>query len=288
MRISFIGAGRVGAALAPSLHRAGQPVVAVHARNAAAAEAVAHAIPGLRVCATAQQAVDAADLVFLTVSDDAIAEVCRSILWREGMSVVHCSGATELRALEAARLAGAAVGAFHPLHMFKAPELSLRTLPGCTITIDAAPPLDATLESIGRALQCRVVRLPGGRRALYHASAYYVGPFVVALMREASQMWQALGLTERDALLALAPLLKETVAAAVENGLAQATGGCVTRGDVGTVRGHVAAIEDYSPEAAALYRDLARRTIPLAQELGTLSAQGADRIHAALEDPQAQ
>ncbi len=118
---------------------------------------------------------------------------------------------------------------------------------------------------------------------MYHASAYYVGPFLIALMQEAAAIWRELGLSEREAIDALAPLLHGTVAAVMEGGLAAGMGGCVARGDVGTVERHVAALDAFAPEMGALYRQLARRTIPLGLARGTLSPAAGDRIRAALE-----
>ena len=275
-RLAIIGLGRVGTTLAVALARAGYAVPALYNRSPARSA-------GLAVAPTAQDAANAADLVLLTVSDDAVEEVCQHVRWRPGQSVVHCSGARELDALAAARESGARVGAFHPLQMFATPDAALATLPGCVVTIDADEGLVPLLEAMARRLGCRPMRLAPGRRALYHASAYYVGPFLLALMREAAVMWATLGRSEREALDALTPLLRGTVAAALEGGLAQGMGGCVARGDAGTVARHLVALEAFAPDAARLYRQLALRTIPLALERGTLSPEGAQRIRTLLE-----
>ena len=281
-RIVFIGGGRVAATLARAMHGVGLGVTAVFSRDPARANEIAKHVPGLTVASTAQSAVDAGDLIFLTVSDDVIAPVCASLTWRQGQSVVHCSGATEIQALAHAAASGASVGAFHPLQMFANPSVALDTLPGCTITIDAPSPLAEDLEDVCARLRCRAVRLPPGQRALYHASANYVGPFLIALIKEAAEMWRVLGASERDALAALVPLLQGTVAAVMDGGLARGMGGCVARGDVGTVERHIAALETLSPDMAALYRQLTIRTIPLAIERGTLSGAAADRIRAVI------
>jgi predicted short-subunit dehydrogenase-like oxidoreductase (DUF2520 family) len=277
-RIGIVGIGRVGATLATALARAGYDVAAIYGRRGIRTSGVR----GAAVATSAQGVADRADLVLLTVSDDAVEEVCGSVRWRPGQAVVHCSGARELDALASARDAGARVGAFHPLQMFATPEAALATLPGCVVTIDADDELAPILERIAERLGCRPMRLTGGRRALYHASAYYVGPFLLALIREAAAMWATFGRSEREALDALTPLLRGTVAAALEGGIAQGMGGCVARGDAGTVERHLLALEAFSPEAAQLYRQLALRTIPLALERGTLPAAAAGRIRALL------
>lgn len=284
VRFAFIGAGRVAATLAEAMHIAGLRITAIFSRDPRHAEAIAARVSGSFAAPSAEAAADAADVVFLTVSDDAIEGVCAGIAWRRGQAVVHCSGATELDALRPAQHANALVGAFHPLQMFANPSVALATLPGCTITIDAEAPLCGLLDDLCRRIGCRPVRLPPGRRALYHASVYYVGPFLIALMQEAMLIWRALGMSERDTLAALEPLLQGTVAAVMDGGLAQGMGGCIARGDIGTVEQHLVALEAFSPSMAALYRQLALRTIPLAVARGTLSSDAAGRVRAVLAE----
>jgi predicted short-subunit dehydrogenase-like oxidoreductase (DUF2520 family) len=125
---------------------------------------------------------------------------------------------------------------------------------------------------------CTPVPVPPGDRALYHASAYYVGPFLMALLAEGATLWQKFGVGEKEALDALLPLLSGTLSAVRDGGLAQGMGGCVARGDVGTVRKHIVAMDRFDREAGNLYRMLAGRTILLGIKRGTLTAQGAEAI----------
>ena len=218
----------------------------------------------------------------MTVSDDAIATVCDSIAWSARHKVVHCSGATEVLALGTARNAGAAIGGFHPLQMFTNPAVALKGLPGCTVGIEADAALYADLNWLALDIGCAPVTVPPGDRALYHASAYYVGPFLIALLAEGVALWRKFGVGEKEALNALLPLLSGTLSAVDDGGLAQGMGGCVARGDIGTVRKHIAAMDRFDPDAGKLYRLLARRTIPLGLKRGTLTAEGAEAIGEAL------
>src|SRR5947208_1625498 len=120
--------------------------------------------------------------------------------------------------------------------------------------------------------------LPPGVRALYHASAYYVGPFLIALLKEGVELWKSFGASEADALRAMMPLLRGTVAAVLDGGLANGMGGCVARGDVGTILKHLEALDERFPASGALYRELALRNVPLGIERGTLSSRRAAEI----------
>lgn len=278
----FVGCGRVGRTLAQAFANAGRAVTAAWSRRAADAETMVGEVPGLRALPSAQAVADACDVIWITVSDDAIAAVSDGIAWSARHKVVHCSGATEVLALSAAHEAGAAIGGFHPLQMFANPAVALKGLPGCTVGIEADAGLRETLNRLALDIGCTPVEVPAGERALYHASAYYVGPFLIALLAEAIALWRKFGVGERGALNALLPLLSGTLSAVQDGGLAQGMGGCVARGDVGTVRKHVAAMDQLDSEAGELYRMLASRTIPLGLKRGTLNAKGAKAIREAL------
>jgi predicted short-subunit dehydrogenase-like oxidoreductase (DUF2520 family) len=283
LTVGFIGAGRVGAALAQALAAQGVAVRAVFSRNATAAQRAVSQLPRARAAPTAQEVADHCDLVFLTVSDGAIEPVCSSLTWRAGQSAVHCSGATEVSALNHAKAQGAQTGGFHPLMAFADVATALQSLPGCTVAIEAQEPLAATLHDFAQRLHCTPLTLPAGSRALYHASAHYAGAFFNALLAEAALMWRQFGATEAQALAALAPLARSTLNNALANGLTPSLPGVVSRGDVGTLQKHLQALEALPAEVQKLYRTLALRNVPAAQARGSITAQQADLIEKLLK-----
>jgi predicted short-subunit dehydrogenase-like oxidoreductase (DUF2520 family) len=287
MTIAFIGAGRVGTTLALGFARAGYAVVAAASRSAASAEAFAARVAGSRALATPQQAADAADLVFITVGDDAIAAVANGVRWREGTLAVHCSGAADLDVLGHASAAGARAGGFHPLQMFAEPEVTLTTLPGATVALAGDDDVIDQLEPLVRALGAKPLRLPPNSRALYHASANFAGAFAIALLQEAVAIWRSFGVAEADAIAALAPLLKGTLANVERLGTARALGSAVARGDVCTLEKHLAALAARAPQALPVYRLMSERTVPLALQQGGIDEATAARIVQLLRAPDA-
>ena len=282
-KFGFIGCGSVGRTLAQAFNRAGHQVTAAWSRGGEGALQMRQEVEGLRALASAQAVADECDFVWLTVSDDAIARVADGIVWQPHHKVVHCSGATDIDVLAKAKSDGATIGGFHPLQMFTDPVVALRGLPGVTVGVEASePPFLETLKRLAGEIGCTTVEVPRGQRAIYHASVYYVGPFFIALLSEAVSIWKSFGASERDALNALLPLLAGTTSAVTSSSLAKGMGGCVARGDVGTVRRHVAAMDSFSPKAGELYRALTDRTIPLGLARGSLTAPAADQIRQAL------
>ena len=282
LKIGFIGAGRVAQTLAPAFAHAKLNVAAFHNRGPDAARRLGSRVPSVQPMTQAQAVVDSCDVVFLTVSDDAILPVCRGLRWDARHRVVHCSGATELAALDHAKSAGALTGGFHPMQMFANPDVALQGLRGCTVGIEAEPDFRCELEALAISIGCEPLALPPGVRPLYHASAYYVGPFLIALLKEGVDLWKGFGASEAEALRAMMPLLRGTVAAVLDGGLANGMGGCVARGDVGTIVKHLHALDERFPSSGALYRELALRNVPLGIERGTLSSQRAAEIESVL------
>lgn len=279
--IAFIGAGRLGTTLATALSHSGLNVAAVASRTPASAARVAAGLAGSAAVEVAQAA--QADLVFLTVPDDAIALLAEQLPWRSGQRVVHCSGATEVSVLDPARRRGALTGGFHPLQIFSDPKRAIDLLPGSTVAIEGPPALEAELRAMAERLQMRTLTLPAGARALYHGGASFAASFLLSMLHEAAAIWGGLGIGEEEALHALLPLARGTLEAASARGLAGALAGPVSRGDVGVVERHLRALETLGPRHAAFYRELTQRQLQLARASGRLQEQQLAALELALQ-----
>lgn len=296
-RIAFIGAGRIATTLAQAFSAQGEAVVAVAGRDPAGATGATgttgatSATSAMRLCAhlpgaralAPQAAVDAADLVFLTVPDDRIAEVAASLRWRAGQAVVHCSGATEVAALDAAAAAGALTGGFHPLQSFADPQGALALLADCAVAIEGPPVLSRRLHALAQALRMRPLALPPGARARYHGAASYAASFLLSMLDEAVAIWRSFGIAEEDALAALLPLSRGVLENAKAKGLPGALAGPISRGDAGVLHKHLDALAALGPQHEAFYRELSRRQLDLARRSGRLDAEALERMQAAIE-----
>ena len=282
VKIGFIGAGRLGCALAWSFAERGLAVTAVTSTFPADAEKLSAPIRSCAILASAQAVVDACDLVFVTTPDGAIEATTAEARWRPGMAAVHCSGVTEVAALDTARRDGAMTGGFHPMQTFGDPAAAVRSLPGCTITIEAQEPLDAALVAIAHKLECRVNRLPPGMRGRYHAAAGYTSQFINALFAEAATIWESWGATQDDAVRALLPLARGTLESIASAGVVNGMPGPVSRGDVGSIEKHVKALTPLGSEVMEFYRVVCDRTIPLGIASGAIDEAAAAKLRETL------
>jgi len=278
-RIAFIGAGIVGTALAVCLKRNGYSVSAVTDIDQPSAERLAGLIDGCAVFAESQDAVDGADLVFVTTPDDAIAPAVDGLSWRRDQSVVHCSGAASRDILGAAERAGAQTGSFHPLQSFADLNQALKNLPGSTFAIEADGELLETLKVMTEDLGGRWLELKPGDKALYHAAAVFAGNYLSTVVKVAVDLWQVLGFSAEEALDMLLPLARGTIGNLAAAGLPDGLTGPVARGDVGTIERHLESLEERAPALLPVYRELGRMTIPIALAKGKIDEDRAGELY---------
>lgn len=274
--VAIIGAGRVGSSVGFLLARAGYAVTAVAAQTAASRER-ALAFIGGGESATDVVKASGADIVFITTPDRSIQDVCSEIArgggLKPGTLVVHMSGAHSLDLLSAAKEAGAWRAVVHPLQSVPSMEQGIRNLPGSYFRVEADPEALATARELVTALGGIELVMPKWTSdrhsaALYHAGAVAVSNYFVALIDYGLKFYEALGADRQEALKAVLPLIKGTLGNIETLGIPAALTGPIVRGDVETVRGHLEAMRERTPELLELYKALAKQTIEVARERG--------------------
>jgi predicted short-subunit dehydrogenase-like oxidoreductase (DUF2520 family) len=281
-RLGFIGAGTLASALTLALSRCGYPVAAVSSRRLSSAEELASTVEGCLSTASGQAVAEAADLIFITTSDDVITTVADQIEWPKGKSVVHCSGADTTQALASARASGATVGVFHPLQTFAGAEPAVNNLPGTTFALEAEEPLLGLLKEMAAALGGYAIELKTKDKVVYHAAAVIACNYLVTMVKQATDLWRTFGVPPEQAVRALLPLLKGTVGNIEAIGIPGCLTGPIARGDTGTIEKHLAALEKAAPEVLATYRQLGINTIPVALAKGSIDEEQAGRLEAVL------
>ena len=265
--IGFIGIGVLGKGLPLALADRGYRVVAAHSRSAASAQWLADRIPGCAAYTSAQELSDAADLVFITTPDSAIEEVTGSVTWRSGQGVVHCYGGASIELLKPAAEQGASTGAFHPFQTFAGlacPEDAAARLSGVTFAVEGEGWLEGYLAGMAEDLGGHSVYIAGQDRPLYHAAAVFGCGYLVALLKTAVSLWEAMGFSSEQAIQALLPLSSATLGNVARDGLLVSATGPAIRGDLLTLRSHLESLFQRSPELVSLYGDLVRASLPLA------------------------
>jgi len=286
LKLGFIGAGTVGTALSVRLSSKGYRVAAVSSRSQASARNLAQAISGCRAFNNNQEVADTAELIFITTPDDAIAPVVSQIQWHAGQRVVHCSGADSTDILEPAKRLGAQVGVFHPLQTFASVSQAMENMPGSTFVIEAEEPLLSILKDMANALDGNWVELKASDKVIYHAAAVIACNYLVTLVKLATDLWQTFSIPSHQATQVLLPLLRGTINNIDAIGIPQCLTGPIARGDTGTIKKHLKALQKIAPAVLPTYRELGLQTIPIALAKGKINQQQAQELQAILKQPE--
>jgi len=281
--IGFIGAGVTGTALAYQLWRQGYQVVAVSSRSIASAQRLASKIEDCVVCCSPQQVADLAHVVFITTPDDIIADIAANQKWHPGQTVIHCSGVHSTDILEPARKYGTHVCCLHPLQTFASIEEAISNIPGSTFALEGDEFGLSIARDMATSMKGNIIMLKAGDKVLYHAAAVTLSNYLVTLMKTSADLWQSFGISQEVAIKALLPLLKGTVNNIERLGIPGCLTGPIARGDVETIRKHVAALEKDHTDAIDTYRLMGLKTIRIALAKGHLSLETAGEIRDILE-----
>jgi predicted short-subunit dehydrogenase-like oxidoreductase (DUF2520 family) len=224
-----------------------------------------------------------AELVVIGTPDDAIertvAELAAAAALAPGAWVAHLSGSLGLDVLRAARDTGARPLAMHPLQTFPDVGSALDGLPGCWIAVTADDEEGARLgERLAEDLHGVAFPLADELRPLYHAGAVFASNALVTVSAIAESLFSAAGVPDPRA--AMAPLQRASLAHVEALGAARALTGPAVRGDAGTIRRNIEALNRHAPDLVPVYVALARSALDLAKRSGRVDPAA----RAAVED----
>lgn len=284
LRVGVVGAGRVGTALGAALAQAGHRVVAASAVSEASRLRAAERLPGVPLMEP-QEVVVAADLVLLTVPDDALPGLIAGLLATgapvAGKLLAHTSGRYGAGVLDEATRLGGLPLALHPVMTFTGRPDDVHRLNGISFGITSPDPLRPVAEALVMEMGGEPVWIAESRRTLYHAALASGANHLVTLVVESMDLLRAAGVDEPAAMLG--PLLGAALDNALRLGMNGLTGP-VARGDSGTVAGHLESLSAVSPEGRQAYIALARLTADRALAAGLLKPGDAERLLEVLAD----
>lgn len=287
--VFIVGSGRVGTTLARLLPKARTRVIGTWARTPATARR-ARRISGARSASGQLPArILEAELVFLTVPDDAIESMATRLVQAdrvaEGQLFVHCSGAHGLAPLSSIAAAGGRVGSLHPLQSFSDPRTT--TLDGVLAVLDGVAGVQTQLRAVARRLGMKATTLRGDEnaRALYHAAAVTASGQLTALLDLAFSIAQEAGLSRADAVAGLLALARGTLDNLARTGSPEKSlTGPVPRGDTAVVGAHLGALRTMPRPVQTIYRELLRHSVDIARRgSGTGGRKRLDAVLRALD-----
>lgn len=279
--VFVLGAGRAGRSLARALIAAGVDVAGLHGRQpdpSASPAVTGGALP---------DALGDAEVILVTVRDAQLGDALRqlaAVTLRPRAVVLHASGATDPAEAALLRARQHAVGTMHPLVPLANPDRAVDTLRGAWVGVDGDPPAIAAATALATRLGAHALTIPPGEKPRYHAAAVFAANFPVVVAALAERLLEEAGVAEDEARAATVGLMGAAVSNLESGRPHDVLTGPIARGDVASVRGHLAALEDDAPALTA-YVTLSRAALTLARERGT-SPERLAEISEALDTAQ--
>lgn len=263
MEVGFIGAGKVGCSLGAYFVHHNIPVKGFYSRTqAAASEAAAQ-------CNTAHveridKLITMCDVLFLTVPDDAIADVWEQVksFPIKGKYICHCSGSLSSAVLSGIEEAGAYGYSIHPMFPFKSKKTAYEDLKQALFTVEGN--LAHRSEMMDFLHQCsnQFVEIKGSDKAKYHGAAVFASNLMIGLLNQSINLLCQCGFSRQEALCALKPLAVQNLNNVFETDTENALTGPVERHDIETIKKHLSVIDGLEKES---YLGLTKEIIQIAE-----------------------
>jgi predicted short-subunit dehydrogenase-like oxidoreductase (DUF2520 family) len=260
MNFGIIGAGIVGTVVAIRLKQSGHRLVGVHTRSESSYARFCHYLSWEK--RPLEEWVREADVLFITTQDGMIRlvaeELAKRELYQPNQIWVHCSGSMSSRVLQVDNNMPVRYLSLHPLQAFAGIEQAVASLSGTHFGIEGDE------EAVG----LKIVNDLGGiphllkpeGKPLYHAGAVVASNYLVSLAGLAVQLFEQAGVSKKEALESLIPLMEGTLRNLSQVGLPQALTGPIERGDVEVVRSH---LEQMPVKIEPAYRALGLYTLEM-------------------------
>jgi predicted short-subunit dehydrogenase-like oxidoreductase (DUF2520 family) len=272
-KISIIGVGRVGGALAVALSKKGVVIDNLIVRNGATSARIAGLIaPPARVATLDEIGEIASETVLIAAQDFEIAPLLDKLagkLKKSRPAIFHTSGALSSEILRPLAKLGCPTGSIHPLVSLSDAILGAERFDGAYFCVEGETQAVREAEKIVELLGGRPFTIGTEYKSLYHAAAVTACGHLVALVDTAVEMLQKCGLSEKAAQATLLPLIKSTIGNLEVQTAGEALTGTFARADVQTFEKHLAALDErVSEEARGIYLQLGARSAHLAKRQG--------------------
>jgi predicted short-subunit dehydrogenase-like oxidoreductase (DUF2520 family) len=274
--IAIVGAGRVGRALGRRLRELGWKIGTVITRSEASARRAVRFIGAGKAHAQTTRQIVLSLVILIAAPDDEIAGVAKELARiggeeLRGKVVLHTSGALDARVLDPVKACGAAVGSMHPLQSFSG--VAVPMLEGRLFAVEGDMQAVRAARQIARSLGGSPVRIPSGKKVLYHAAATMAASNVLAIEEAAAQLLISVGMKRGQATKALLTLTRQVLENMEHLGPRAAWTGPLSRGDFRVVETHLEGLREFPAEFSLAHEVLNRLAARLLSQdaAGTLA-----------------
>jgi predicted short-subunit dehydrogenase-like oxidoreductase (DUF2520 family) len=279
MKIGFIGAGKVGIAIAHVLKNKGFNITAVaDVTGEKALDRARHYLgEGIRYTSNNMDVIEVSDIVAITTQDGAIREVTKEIFERaerlDGKLIFHTSGAHPSSILKPLDEKGTILGSLHPLQTFPDIDNAIRVLPNTYIFIEGVEEARQMLEILAKSIGCSVIPIEGKHKVYYHLCAVFVCNLLCSLLYAGEEIMSKIDIT----LEPFFPIINATMQNIESGGPLMSLTGPIVRGDIETLESHINALNNMDLHKQ-IYKALSLTALNMVKERKIHSQETLDAL----------
>ena len=270
--VSVIGLGRLGTALAIALDSAGYEIVSLVGRRRPKLPKASRLleVSCLRLVTKELDKGPVGDLIIVSVPDDQIPTVADSLVEIKANgnpTVLHTSGALSSKVFASLAANSWHTGSLHPLASVSDAVSGVEALKRAYWCVEG----DATAIRVAKRLVgdlgAHSFSLKSEDKPLYHAAAVMSSGNMTALFDVALEMLERCGVSRRTSQRMLLPLLESNTINLSRSGPEDALTGTFARGDLQTVKLHLAVLANKNlDEARNLYQILGEHALRMGRD----------------------
>lgn len=244
--ITIIGAGKIAHSLTPALLNAGYEVGSVISTSKKSAEKLAEKY-SINIYSDDYSLIPrSSEFYILCVPDSSIKEAALQLsrlnLDFNSSLFIHLSGAEDISLLDSLKMKNASTGSLHIMQTFPSVE-PIKISGSCAAIETNTETVFEFLNRFSKDLELRPFRIKSENKSLYHLAGVYSSNFLSGNMFIAEKLLSNILNGESiEQFELLAPIIEATLKNIKENGPVKSLSGPVERGDIFTVKKHIAAL----------------------------------------------
>ena len=281
MKISVIGAGKVGTVLGCLISRSGFSFCGLYSKNKNSSEKAIKYIGKGKVFSSIADLVRKSGVIVIAVDDSEVKNVAGEIVEESrlrkiklvGKVCVHTSGALSSSILLPLSKAGCSVASLHPLQAIASVDSGIALIKDSYFCIEGERNAVAIAQRIVKKIGGTSFQIEPAHKHAYHLAACFLSNYIVSLSDMIIEKLLPPTRSKNEWLKIFAPLIRGTAENLKAKGIPDALTGPISRGDSQTIQRHFEALKDLDPDLRKLHRILAQRAVEIAIRQGHLSKE---------------
>ncbi len=265
LKISIVGVGRIGGALALALARKGFSGGKLAGRNRETAENLVKSMKNPPTILEFQSCSEInSDVILIATQDSEIATAADLIPVKSGYFpiVLHTSGSLSSEILR--KIKNSSIGSLHPLVSISDAFVGADRFEDVFFAVEGDDKAVDAAQTIAKVLGGKPFAIETKTKALYHAAAVLACGHFVALFDSANEMLEKCGIDKALGKEILLPLVKSTIANLEVQSAENALTGTFARLDQDAFQNHVKLMkENISEDILEVYLQLGLRSLHL-------------------------